>query len=226
MLHIIQNSYFFGLSLTFGCWAIAVWICSKKNHVLLNPLLIGSILLISLIMIFNIPINMYIESTTSISKMVGPLTIVLAFNIYKQRQVLKENFIVVLVSCTVGCIVSVVSTLLIGYMLITNNILIQSLIPKNVTTAIAISISESRGGLAGITVAAVMIAGLMGAIFSPLLVKVFGIKEPVAQGLAIGTMSHALGTSRAITMGEIQGAMSSIALCVSGIITAIIVVFI
>ncbi|ONI38252.1 hypothetical protein AN396_11115 [Candidatus Epulonipiscium fishelsonii] len=226
MLHIIQNSYFFGLSITFACWATAVWICSKKNHVLLNPLLVGSILLTFLIVIFKIPLDVYTQSTTSISNMVGPLTTILAFNIYKQQQVLKENFVVVVVSCTVGCLVSVASTLAIGYMMMANNVIIQSLISKNVTTAIAISISENRGGIVGITVASVMVAGLIGAILSPLLVKVFGIKEPVAQGLAIGATSHALGTSRAITMGEIQGAMSSISLCVSGIVTAIIVIFI
>ena len=106
-----------------------------------------------------------------------------------------------------------------------NSVITASLFPKSVTTAIAVAISENRGGVAGITTAAVLIAGTTGALCAPMFAKVFRVKNPVAEGVAIGACSHALGTTKALEIGELQGAMSSIAICICGIMTSVFVMF-
>ena len=150
----------------------------------------------------------------------------LALNIYYQRQTLKEYFVPVLVGCLVGSAASLVSVLALCRLFELEDMLTASLLPKSVTTAIAVGIAESRGGAAGIAAAAVVLAGVVGAVFAPLFAKWFRVTDPVAQGLATGACSHALGTTKAMEMGELQGAMSSIAICVCGIFTSILALFI
>ena len=157
--------------------------------------------------------------------MLGPVTAVLALNIYNQRAILKEHFLPVLAGCLVGSLTSVGSILALCRVFRVEEALTASLLPKSVTTAIAMGIAESHGGVAGIAAAAVMVAGITGAVFAPLFARVFRITEPVAEGLAIGACSHALGTTRAIEIGSVQGAMSSIAICVCGIITSLLALF-
>ena len=157
--------------------------------------------------------------------MLGPVTAVLALNIYYQRQTLKEYFMPVLVGCLVGSAASLGSVLALCRLFEMEDMLTASLLPKSVTTAIAVGIAESRGGAAGIAAAAVVLAGVVGAVFAPLFAKWFRVTDPVAQGLATGACSHALGTTKAMEMGELQGAMSSIAICVCGIFTSILALF-
>lgn len=153
------------------------------------------------------------------------MTAVLALNIYRQRQLLKEYFFPVLAGCFTGCLTSLGSILLLCKLLSVDSVIASSLLPKSVTTAIAVAISDSNGGIQGITVTAVLVAGVIGAIFAPLFAKLFRVTDPVAEGVAIGACSHALGTSKAMEIGALQGAMSSIALCVCGIMTSIIIMF-
>ena len=157
--------------------------------------------------------------------MLGPVTAVLALNIYNQRRILKENFLPVLVGCLAGSLTSVGSILLLCRVFHVDEALTASLLPKSVTTAIAMGIAESRGGVAGIAAAAVMVAGLTGAVLAPLFARLFHITEPVAEGLAIGACSHALGTTRAMEIGPVQGAMSSMSICICGILTSILALF-
>ena len=157
--------------------------------------------------------------------MLGPVTAVLALNIYHQRTLLREYFWPVLAGCLAGTLTSVGSILLLCRLLALESPVTASLLPKSVTTAIAVAIADSGGGIQSITVAAVLIAGVVGAIFAPLFARLFRITDPVAEGVAIGACSHALGTSKAMELGQLQGAMSSISLCVCGIMTSILALF-
>lgn len=224
MTDAILNSPFFGLALTCAAWCVGLWVQKKTGRILCNPLLIAAALIILLLLAFQIPYSSYQAGGDLISMMLGPVTAVLALNIYNQRKLLKEYFLPVVVGCLVGVLTSVGSILLLCKLLLVEDSIAASLMPKSVTTAIAMAVAESRGGIPGITAAAVMVAGLTGAIFAPLFAKLFRITDPVAEGVAIGACSHALGTSKALEIGSLQGAMN-IALCICGIITSVLVLF-
>ncbi|MEY8231126.1 LrgB family protein [Oscillospiraceae bacterium 50-16] len=225
MIDTLLSSPFFGLTLTAAAWCAGCWAQKKTGLILCSPLLVAAVLIICLLSLFHIPYEQYALGGDIIQLMLGPVTAILALNIYNQRAVLKEHFFPVLAGCLAGSLASVVSIWLLCRLFQVDEILTASLLPKSVTSAIAISISESRGGVGGITTAGVMAAGITGAVFSPLFAKLFHITEPVAEGLAIGSCSHALGTTKAMEIGPVQGAMSSIAICVCGILTSMIALF-
>ena len=225
MADIILNSPFFGLTLTAAAWCVGCWLQKKTGLLLCNPLLIAVALIIAVLALFRIPYARYAAGGGFIKLMLGPVTAVLALNIYNQRAILKQHFLPVLVGCLAGSLTSVGSILLLCRVFRVEEALTASLLPKSVTTAIAMGIAESHGGVAGIAAAAVMVAGITGAVFAPLFARLFRITEPVAEGLAIGACSHALGTTRAMEIGPVQGAMSSIAICVCGILTSILALF-
>lgn len=224
MADVILTSPFFGLTLTAAAWCAGCWAQKKTGLLLCNPLLIAVALVIGVLALLRIPYAAYSVGGDFIKLMLGPVTAVLALNIYNQRAILKENFLPVLAGCLVGSLTSVGSILALCRVFRVEEALTASLLPKSVTTAIAMGIAESHGGVAGIA-AAVMVAGITGAVFAPLFARVFRITEPVAEGLAIGACSHALGTTRAMEIGSVQGAMSSIAVCVCGIITSVLALF-
>lgn len=204
---------------------VGVLLKKKIKSPLVNPLMIGTVLVVLFLLVTRIPPAKYAVGGDIITMFLGPATTVLAYSIYNQIKVLKKYFIPILAGCLVGSFSSVFSILGLCKLFGFNAELTASLIPKSVTTAIAIDVSGSLGGIPAITVIAVMITGIFGAAFSPLLIKLFRIKNPVAAGVAIGTCSHAAGTSRAIELGEIQGAMSGISIGVAGLITVAITLF-
>ncbi|RNL37039.1 hypothetical protein DMP06_11270, partial [Slackia equolifaciens] len=173
---------------------------------------------------FNIPLESYESGSRLIAAMLGPATAVLAFSIYQQRKVLRSNFLPILAGCLVGSVVSMVSAYMLCKALGLGEQVALSTLPKSTTAPIALSITGELGGTASITMAAVMTTGVMGAIFSPMLANLFRIKNKVAQGVAIGTCSHAIGTAKALEMGELEGAMSGVAIAVSGLLTCFIVI--
>jgi len=215
-------SPFFGLALTCGCWVAAVWLQKRTGLLVCNPVLVAALLIAAVLALFRVPLEAYQAGGDLIKLMLGPATAVLALNIYNQRLVLKRYFLPVLAGCLAGSLASVGSVLLLCRVLEADGTLTASLLPKSVTTAIAVGISESGGGVAGITAAAVILTGVEGAVLSPWLAKAFRITDPAAEGVAIGACSHAIGTSKALELGPLQGAMSSVSLCVCGIVTAVI----
>ena len=225
MLDAVLNSPFFGLTLTVAAWCFGCWVQKRTGLLLCNPLLIAVALVIAVLSVFHIPYETYSIGGDFIKLILGPVTAVLALNIYNQRDILKEHFLPVLAGCLVGSLTSVGSVLALCRLFHVDEALTASLMPKSVTTAIAMGIAESHGGIAGIAAAAVMVAGITGAVFAPIFAKLFHITEPVAEGLAIGACSHALGTTKALEIGKVQGAMSSIAICVCGILTSILALF-
>ena len=223
MLDAMLSSPLFGLTLSAAAWWAGRRVQKKIGP--LPPLLTAAALVIAVLSLFRIPYERYAAGGDFIKLMLGPVTAVLALNIYNQRSILKEHFLPVLAGCLAGSLTSVGSVLALCKAFHVDDALAASLLPKSVTTAIAIGIAESRGGIGGIAAAAVMVAGLTGAVFAPLFARLFHITDPVAEGLAIGACSHALGTTRAMEIGPVQGAMSSIAICVCGILTSILVLF-
>ena len=209
----------FGIVLCVAVYGLATLLQQKLKTPVANPLMVSGAIIIFLLWALKIPLENFQKGGSVITMLLGPATVALAVSIYRQVEVLKKNFLPIVLGCLAGAIVSMVSAYTLAKLFGLDDSMLMSLLPKSVTTPIAMEISRQGGGVAAITVAAVVITGILGAVCAPLLIKLFRIREPVAQGVAIGACSHALGTSRAITIGEIQGAMSGIAIGVSGIIT-------
>lgn len=226
MMEAVFNTPYFGLVLCIGTYLIGVWVQKKTKWLLANPLLIAVLLSVGVILLLDIPYEFFAKGGSIIQMMLGPVTALLALGIYNQRAVLKEYFIPVLAGCLAGSVTSIVSVLGLCHVFGVDKAVTAALMPKSCTTPIALSIAESHGGLAAIAAFAVMIAGVTGALCAPLFSKWFGIKDPVAQGLATGACSHALGTTRAREMGEVQGAVSSIAIGVCGLISVVLSLFV
>ncbi len=222
----VVSSPFFGISLSISCYAFGVWLNRKTRTPLVNPLLIAILLVVGILLLFGIPLESYNRGGSIISMFLGPATAVLALTIYRQRKLLGKYLVAVLCGTLAGSLVSLGSVWILGKAFGLDDQLIFSILPKSVTTPIAVEISTQLGGLASLTVAAVVITGTLGNILAPTLVKLFRVKDPVAAGVGIGACSHAVGTSKAIEMGEIEGAMSGIALSMSGIITVLLALLI
>ena len=225
MTQAILASPLFGLVLCALSWCAGQWLQRKTRQPLLNPLVVASALIILLLSALKIPYSDFSRGASLITTMLGPATAVLALNIYNQRKLLGRYFLPVLAGCLVGSLTSIGSILLLCEAMAVEGSMAASLLPKSVTTAIAVAISDSGGGIQSITVAAVIVAGITGALFAPLFAKLFHITDPVAEGVAIGASSHALGTAKATEIGQLQAAMSSVALCVCGILTSILALF-
>ena len=215
----------FGIFLTCLSWAVGVWVQKKTGWKLCYPLVVATAFAIGVLVLLQVPYSAYKVGGDIVTTMLPPATAVLALNIYNQRKLLGKYFWPVVVGCSVGALTSLVSITLLCKLMAVNSVIAASLFPKSVTTAIAVAISESRGGVAGITTASVLIAGTTGALGAPLFAKIFRVKNPVAEGVAIGACSHALGTTKALEIGKLQGAMSSIAICICGIMTSVFVMF-
>ena len=223
MNEILQDSLYFGVSISLFTYWIGWKIQQKWKKPILNPLLISMILVIVVLSVFHIEYETYQYGAKYITYFLTPATICLAVPLYRQIQKLKENVVAVIVSIFCGCLAHVLILVGIATIFDVSDVLTFSLLPKSVTTAIALGVTEEIGGIAAVTVVGVSIAGLMGAIVGPSILKIVRITEPVAQGLAIGSASHAVGTSKAVELGEVQAAMSSLSIVVTGILTVVIV---
>lgn len=223
MNEILQSSVYFGVALSIFTYWIGWKIQQKWKYPICNPLLISMILIIAFLSVFDIEYETYQYGAKYITYFMTPATICLAVPLYKQIQKLKENIAAIMISIVCGCLSHVAIIAGIAAIFSIDNTLTFSLLPKSVTTPIALGISGEIGGIAAVTVVGVCIAGIMGAVVGPSILKLVRIKEPVAQGLAIGSASHAIGTSKAVELGEVQAAMSSLAIVVTGILTVIIV---
>lgn len=221
----ITDTPLFGTAISLLTYALGLWLNRKAKSPLVNPMLISVILIIAFLLIFGIPHEHYQSGAQIIELFLMPATAVLAIRVYEHFRLLKKNLLPVLAGTAVGSAVSILCVLLLCRIFSFDEALTASLLPKSVTTAIAIPLSEQNGGIASITAAALLVAGMLGAVFSPLLIRLFRIKNPVEAGIAIGTASHALGTSKALELGDIEGAMSSCAIGIAGLFTVIFLTF-
>lgn len=221
----IFASPFFGITISILAFFIGLEIQKRTKIALCNPLLLAIILVIVFLKIFGISYDDYNEGGAIINMFLAPATACLAVSIYTKRRILKESWLPILVGCTVGCLASMGSVLVMCHLFGLDEAMTASLTPKSVTTAIAISVAESHGGIAPVTVVAVLLTGILGSIIAPFMIRLLRIKNPVEVGIAIGACSHAVGTSKAIEIGETEGAMSGLAIGVCGIITVVLSMF-
>lgn len=218
-------SPFFGIALSILAFWVGVRIQKKTGLVVCNPLLIGIVLVVGVLLLFRIPYESYHQGGEIINMFLAPATACLAVAIYGKIRILKENWLPILVGCVVGSASSMGSILLLCRLFGLDAAMTASLLPKSVTTPIAMELSAQAGGIPAVTVAAVIFTGILGAILAPLLVKLFRVEDPVCRGVAIGTSSHAIGTTKALEMGELEGAMSGVSIGVAGISTVLIFLF-
>jgi predicted murein hydrolase (TIGR00659 family) len=181
---------------------------------------------IAFLLIFNIDIDAYNIGGSFINMFLGPATVILAVPLYRQLENLKKNAVPILVGVFLGSTVSVISVICLSLLFKLNEKVLLSLIPKSITTPIGIGLSSQLGGLVPVTVLAILITGITGAVFAPNICRLFKIKSSVAIGVAIGTSSHALGTTKALQLGETEGAMSGLSIGIAGIMTVITAPFI
>lgn len=217
------NTPIFGVGISIIAFTISSYIAKRTKIVLLNPLLVAMLLVVGFLLLFDIDYEIYEPGGEMISFFLGPATVALAVPLYKQRDLLKKHLIPILVGITVGSASGVLSVIFMGKIMGMDSLLVSSMIPKSTTTPIAMEISEMLGGNPSLTVTFVIITGIAGYIFGEKLLKLFGITDPIAEGIALGTTSHAVGTAKAMEMGEVQGAMSSLAIGVAGIVTVVFV---
>ena len=223
MNEMLSESLFFGMIVSLLAYKIGFEIQKKWKKVYLNPLLIAIVLVIVFLLLTGISYETYQYGAKYLSYLLTPVTVCLAVPLYKQMETLKKNLAAILISISIGCVVHAGILIAVTVLCKMDQQLLLSVMSKSVTTAIALGVTGEIGGIQGITVIGVMIAGIAGAVVGPSILKMFHITEPVAQGLALGSASHAVGTSKAIELGEIQAAMSSLAIVVTGILTVIIV---
>lgn len=221
----ITKEPLFGFLLCVFAYLLGVWVNKTVKSTLANPLLIAAAAIIAILKIFKIPLENFMVGANFVSMFLAPATAALAVNIYRQLETIKQNLIPILVGCVVGAGSAIGSILLMCRLLNLSDSITASLVPKSITTAIAIKLSEQLGGLSAVTMAAVFVTGLLGAVAAPLFIRLFRVDDPVASGLAIGASSHALGTTKAIEIGELEGTLSGIAVGLCGLVTVLICVF-
>ena len=215
------KSPFFGVGLSIFAFWIGERIQKKTGLTACNPLIIAIVIVIGVLLIFKIPYEYYNEGGAMIDLFLAPATACLAVSIYTRLPILKENWLPILVGCAAGSAASLASVYGLCRLFGLDQQVTASLLPKSVTTPIAVSIASSHGGIVPITVVAVIFTGILGSVFAPLLIRLFRIKDPMTAGVSIGACSHAVGTSKAVQIGETEGAMSGLAIGVCGIITVL-----
>lgn len=221
MNELLQDSAYFGFFLSLFAYWVGVKIKNKWKLAILNPLLIALILVISFLAAFRIDYGVFNQGAQYLSYLLTPATVCLALPLYRQVRVLKEHWAAVLCGLAVGCATSLALVVAFAGLLRVEPVIARSLLPKSITTAIAMGVTEELGGISAITVAVVILTGVAGAVMATGIFKLFRIKDPVAQGLALGASAHAVGTSKALELGELQGAMSSLAIVATGLITVV-----
>lgn len=222
MAEFISNSSYFGVVITLFIYLISVNIKKKVRHTLFNPMLITIVVTILILLLFDISYESYNSSAKYISYLLTPTTICLALPLYEQLDKLKENFTAIMLGILSGVLTSMGSVLILCKLFELSKIDFVTLLPKSITSAIGMYVSEEFGGYVSITVAVIILTGLIGSIISETIMKVLKIKNRIAKGVAMGTAFHAIGTSKAMEIGEIEGAIASLSIVVAGLMTVLL----
>ena len=225
MNEIIGHAAYFGVTISLAGYAAGLWIKKKINKPFANPLLISILLVMASLLLLNIDYDAYNESAKYLSYLLTPATVCLAIPLYQQLSLLKKHWKAVIGGLTAGVASSLVSVLGLSMLFGLTHEQYVSLLPKSITTAIGMGLSEELGGVVTLTVASIILTGVLGAVIGEAVCRLFRIRDRVAVGLSFGSAAHAVGTSRALEIGEIEGAMSSLAIAVSGLITVTVASF-
>ena len=221
MKEILCNSAYFGVTVSLIGYGAGIMLKKKFKYAFLNPLLISIIFVIGVVMLCGVDYESYENSAQYLSYLLTPATVCLAVPLYQQMTLLKKNLAAVACGILAGVLASLGSVLLLAFLFGLEHDVYVTLLPKSITTAIGMGVSEELGGLVTITVAVIIVTGVIGNVIGESVCKLFRIYEPIAKGLALGTSSHAIGTAKALEMGEVEGAMSSLAIAVAGLLTVI-----
>ena len=213
------SSVFFGVFVTLAAYFVGLKVKKKTGLAIMNPLLIAIVLVMLLLRGLDIDYAAYNQSARLVSSLLTPATVCLAVPLYEQLQLLKRHKAAILTGVISGVLTSLVCVLVLAMLFRLDHAAYVTLLPKSITTAIGMGVSEQLGGHVSITVAVIIITGVIGNMIAESVCRAFHITEPIARGIAIGTASHAIGTTRAMEMGEVEGAMSSLSIVVAGVLT-------
>ena len=222
MNEFLQDSMFAGVTISLIAYLIGVMLKKKFKSGIFNPLLISIVVSIVILAAGNVDYETYNEGAKYLSWLLTPATVCLAIPLYEQWSLLKKHYKAVMLGLAAGTVTSLSTVLGLSLLCGLSHKEYVTLLPKSITTAIGMGVSEELGGYVTITVAVIIITGVFGNMFGELICKIFRITEPVSKGLAFGASSHAIGTAQAIEIGEIEGAMSSLAIAVSGVLTVVL----
>lgn len=218
---ILSESAFFGVFISILGYEIGLFLKRKFKSPLCNPLLISIIFIIGVCLLVKVDYESYNNGAKYISYLLTPATVCLAIPLYEQLSLLKNNWKSIIIGILSGVLASMGSVFLLSELFGLNNEQYVTLLPKSITTAIGMELSREMGGIVTITVSTIVVTGIVGNVMAEIICKIFRIKEPVAKGIAIGASSHALGTAKAMEMGVQEGATSSLAIVVAGIMTTV-----
>lgn len=218
----LSQSAVWGVLLTLAAFALGTLLNRRAGKAILNPLLLGSIFVIVFLSVLHIPYADYKASAAPVNYLLLPATVSLAIPLYEKLDLLRKNAAAILAGITVGTLLSLGSAFVLALVLKLEHIQYVTLLPKSVTTAISMDVSAELGGIAALTGAIVILTGIAGNLLAESVCKWFHITDPIAKGIGIGTSSHAIGTSKALEMGEAEGAMSGLAIAVAGVLTAVL----
>lgn len=222
MNEFLKDSMFAGVTISLIAYLIGVMLKKKFKSGIFNPLLISIVVSIAILSIGKVDYATYNEGAKYLSWLLTPATVCLAIPLYEQWSLLKKHYKAVMLGLAAGTVTSLSTVLGLSLLCGLSHKEYVTLLPKSITTAIGMGVSEELGGYVTITVAVIIITGVFGNMFGELICKIFRITEPVSKGLAFGASSHAIGTAKAIEIGEIEGAMSSLAIAVSGVLTVVL----
>lgn len=222
MISALASNPLFGISLTLILYVALEKILLHWRIPLLNPLIATIIVIIILLKLTGISYADYNVGASFFTMLITPATVALALPLYQNFDKLKKYFLPVIVATLVGVVANVGLSVVIGKIFGLQQGMVISLLPKSVTTAISIDLSNQMGGISAVTLAIVVSTGIFGALIGSHIFKIFKIKSPVAQGIALGSTSHAIGTGRAIQIGELEGILSGLCICVNGIVTVLL----
>ena len=221
MINFIENSLFFGAALSLAGYEVGLLLKKKFKMALFNPLLIAILCVMGMLQLMQVDYKTYNAGGQYISYLLTPATVCLAIPLYQQMELLKKNMLAVILGILSGVLASLCSTLIFAFLFGMTHKEYVTMLPKSITTAIGMAVSEELEGIVTITIATIILTGIIGNIIAETVCRIFKIEEPIAKGVAIGSASHAIGTVKAMEMGEIEGAMSSLAIAVAGLITVV-----
>lgn len=221
MKELLGNSVFFGVMISILAYEFGVFLKKKTKLAICNPLLVAVAAVMVLLAFLKVDYETYKEGADLLSYLLTPATVCLAVPLYEQMSLLKSNVKAIMAGILSGVLTSLLSILLMGMLFGIDHELYVTLLPKSITTAIGMGVSEELGGIVTITVAVIIITGIVGNVIGEQVCSLFRIQEPIAKGIAMGTSAHAIGTARAMEMGEAEGAMSSLSIAVAGLLTVV-----
>ena len=219
MNELLLNSGYFGFVITLGAYLLGLQVKRKTKLAIMNPLLVAVTLIILFLVVFRIDYEVYQKGSQYVSYLLTPATVCLAIPLYRQLRLLKDHLAAVAGGIASGVLTSILSIYAMSRLFGLSHEYYVTLLPKSITTAIGMGVSQEAGGIVVLTVVSIILTGILGNVIGEAVFRLFSISDPIAKGLALGTSAHAIGTAKAMELGEIEGAMSSLAIAVAGLLT-------